>query len=214
MPSTYTKPNPRTHKRRDYDRQILSDADYAALQGYQSDYQNATTDAQRQQAHQAAEDLRNSYGYSLGADGATFTVAGRPGVSQETNLHLLQLEQGPQWSQDYDAAYHDLLTRLENRAFHYDPATDPLYARYSEAYQTQGRAAMRDTVAETSALTGGYASTYAASAGQQAYSDQLSALAAQLPALYELALNRYNAEGSNIKDQLQLLSSQQQENSR
>ena len=57
MPSTYTKPNPRTHKRRDYDRQILSDADYAALQGYQSDYQNATTDAQRQQAHQAAEDL-------------------------------------------------------------------------------------------------------------------------------------------------------------
>ena len=97
MPSTYTKPNPRTHKRRDYDRQILSDADYAALQGYQSDYQNATTDAQRQQAHQAAEDLRNSYGYSLGADGATFTVAGRPGVSQETNLHLLQLEQGPQW---------------------------------------------------------------------------------------------------------------------
>ena len=26
MPSTYTKPNPRTHKRRDYDRQILSDA--------------------------------------------------------------------------------------------------------------------------------------------------------------------------------------------
>ena len=184
MPSTYTKPNPRTHKRRDYDRQILSDADYAALQGYQSDYQNATTDAQRQQAHQAAEDLRNSYGYSLGADGATFTVAGRPGVSQETNLHLLQLEQGPQWSQDYDAAYHDLLTRLENRAFSYDPATDPLYARYSEAYQTQGRAAMRDTVAETSALTGGYASTYAASAGQQAYSDQLSALAAQLPALY------------------------------
>lgn len=210
MPSTYTKPNPRTHKRRDYDRQILSDADYAALQGYQADYQNATTDAQRQQAHQAAEDLRNSYGYSLGADGATFTVAGRPGVSQETNLHLLQLEQGPQWSQDYDAAYHELLTRLENRAFSYDPATDPLYARYSEAYQAQGRAAMRDTVAETSALTGGYASTYAASAGQQAYSDQLSALAAQLPALYELALNRYNAEGSNIKDQLQLLSSQQQ----
>ena len=52
MPSTYTKPNPRTHKHRDYDRQILSDADYAALQGYQSDYQNATTDAQRQQAHQ------------------------------------------------------------------------------------------------------------------------------------------------------------------
>ena len=110
MPSTYTKPNPRTHKRRDYDRQILSDADYAALQGYQSDYQNATTDAQRQQAHQAAEDLRNSYGYSLGADGAIFTVAGRPGVSQETNLHLLQLEQGPQWSQDYDAAYHELLS--------------------------------------------------------------------------------------------------------
>ena len=73
MPSTYTKPNPRTHKRRDYDRQILSDADYAALQGYQSDYQNATTDAQRQQAHQAAEDLRNSYGYSLGARRRTCT---------------------------------------------------------------------------------------------------------------------------------------------
>ena len=181
MPSTYTKPNPRTHKRRDYDRQILSDADYAALQGYQADYQNATTDAQRQQAHQAAEDLRNSYGYSLGADGATFTVAGRPGVSQETNLHLLQLEQGPQWSQDYDAAYHDLLTRLENRAFSYDPATDPLYARYSEAYQAQGRAAMRDTVAETAALTGGYASTYAASAGQQAYRDQLSAAGRPAP---------------------------------
>lgn len=211
MALTYTKPNPKTHKRRDYDSQILSQADYQALQGYQNDYRNAATDEQRQQAHQAAEDLRARYGYSMGADGTSFTPSStRPGVSEETNIHLLQLQNGPDWSQDYDAQYTQLLSQLENRAFSYDPSDDPLYQNYSTLYQGQGQQAMRDTVAQNAALTGGYASSWATSAGQQAYQSQLDQLAAQLPSLYQLALDRYNAEGSDLRQQLQLLSQQQQ----
>ena len=206
MASTY-QPNKtvKTRKGRDYDQQILSADDYAALQGYRQDWYNATDDAGRQAAHQAAEDLRARYGYSMGADGGTFSLLDpMTGVSEHTNTGLLGLQSGP--AQDWQNQLQDLLTQYQNReSFSYDPETDPTYQAMARMYQSQGRTAMDDTMAQAAGLTGGYGSSYAQSVGYQAYQNSLDQLAAQLPQLYQLALQSYQTQGENLMNQAQLL---------
>lgn len=51
-----------------------------------------------------------------------------------------------------------------------------LYKNYREQYIQQGQKAMRDTMGAATAATGGYGSTYAQAAGQQAYDNYLSQL--------------------------------------
>lgn len=54
----------------DYDRLIMSDDDYKKKQEYVNAYKNATTKAERDAAHQQAEQLRSKYGYTGGQTGA------------------------------------------------------------------------------------------------------------------------------------------------
>ena len=75
--------------------------------------------------------------------------------------------------------------------FRYDPESDPVYQAYAARYLRQGRAAMEDTMGRASALTGGYGSTYAESAAQQAYGTYLSRLNDVLPDLYGAAYKRH-----------------------
>lgn len=86
------------------------------------------------------------------------------------------------------------------RAFAYDPGTDAVYKAYREQYMRDGQAAMRDTVAEASGLTGGYASTYAQTAGQRQYGEYLKKLNDVLPALYAQAYDRWSDEGGQLLD--------------
>jgi hypothetical protein len=66
-----------------------------------------------------------------------------------------------------------------------------VYQAYAARYLTQGRAAMEDTMGRAAALTGGYGSTYAESAAQQAYGTYLSRLNDVLPDLYGAAYKRH-----------------------
>lgn len=104
--------------------------------------------------------------------------------------------------EELDALYET----LENRpAFSYDPNTDPLFQSYRARYVRDGRRAMDDTVARSADLTGGYASSYAASAGQQRYNDYLQSLYAVLPSLYDRAADRYDAETDALLERASLL---------
>lgn len=58
---------------------------------------------------------------------------------------------------------------LNRKDFSYDMNNDQMYQQYRDAYMRQGQQAMRDTMGAASALTGGYGSTYAQTAGSQAY---------------------------------------------
>lgn len=100
---------------------------------------------------------------------------------------------------EQDADYAAAKTRMDrafeaftrSADFRYDPETDPVYAAYAARYRTEGRAAMEDTLGRAAALTGGYGSTYAESAAQQAYGTYLSRLNDVLPELYGAAYKRH-----------------------
>ena len=106
---------------------------------------------------------------------------------------------------DPDAELERLYAAITGRpAFSYDPASDPVYNSYAQSYQRRGRLAMRDTMGQAAALTGGYGSSYAQSVGQQQYDSYLQSLGEALPELYGMAWQRYNAEGDALKTAWQL----------
>ena len=108
---------------------------------------------------------------------------------------------------DPDAELERLYAAITGRpAFSYDPASDPVYNSYAQSYQRRGRLAMRDTMGQAAALTGGYGSSYAQSVGQQQYDSYLQSLGEALPELYGMAWQRYNAEGDALKTAWELAS--------
>ena len=108
---------------------------------------------------------------------------------------------------DPDAELERLYAAITGRpAFTYDPPSDPLYNSYAQSYRRRGRLAMRNTMGQAAALTGGYGSSYAQSVGQQQYDSYLQSLGEALPELYGMAWQRYNAEGDALKTAWELAS--------
>lgn len=110
----------------------------------------------------------------------------------------------------YQSRFSDRLAALydamENRApFSYDLGGDALYRQYREQYTNLGKLAMNDTLAQTASLTGGYGSSYAQNAGQQAYNAYLQQLGEVVPELYEQAYARYTDEGDALYRQYAML---------
>lgn len=108
---------------------------------------------------------------------------------------------------DYTSSYEkkiaEILGQLENRpGFSYDPAGDALYGIYRDQYERQGRMAMLESQANAAALSGGYANSYAVTAGSQAYQNYLSQLSGILPELYDRAYSRWKDEGEALAEQL------------
>jgi len=85
------------------------------------------------------------------------------------------------------------LTGLGNYPeFKYDAESDPLWSQYRKQYIREGERAAKDTLGEVSARTGGMASSYAATAAQQAQNYYNAALSDKLPELAELAYEMYS----------------------
>ena len=91
-------------------------------------------------------------------------------------------------------------------AFSYDLNGDALYQQYKDKYINQGRLAMADTMGQASAMTGGYGSSYAVTAGNQAYQSHLQNLNDIVPQLYQMAYDRYVQEGEDLKTNYSMLS--------
>lgn len=103
----------------------------------------------------------------------------------------------------YGESLKQAINKINNREkFTYDLNGDALYQQYKNQYINQGRLAMQDTIGQASALTGGYGNSYAATAGNQAYQGYLQNLNDVIPELYQIALNKYNAEGDDLRNQL------------
>lgn len=111
----------------------------------------------------------------------------------------------PTYSGSYDQEIKDLYDKITKREpFKYDYAADPLYGQYAEKYQQLGRQAMKDSMGQTAALTGGYGNSYGSAVGQQQYDAYLQRLNDVMPELYAQAYNQYNAEGDRLKEQYSL----------
>lgn len=95
-----------------------------------------------------------------------------------------------------------LMDKVMNRGkFSYNINEDGLYNIYKDKYINQGRMAMRDTMGQAAALTGGYGNSYGQAVGQQAYDRALQSLNDVVPQLYGQALNMYEMEGNNLAKQ-------------
>lgn len=125
----------------------------------------------------------------------------------ESALKNIENNKVPDWNGgSYGSQMNDVLNKILNRdKFSYDLNSDALYQQYKDMYMTQGKQAMADTIGKASALTGGYANSYAQSAGNQAYQSYLQQLNNIVPELYQLALSRYNQEGADLQNQYGLL---------
>ena len=153
----------------------------------------------------------------------------RAEVTAGTARRLRELEQGYTPSDEVTAAraYRDSVAAMEpgayqsrfeeklqelydqiagREAFDYDPEEDEAYRRYAKLYAAKGAAAMEDTLGKAASLNGGYGSSYAQSAGQQAYNGYLQELAALVPELRQAALAEYRQEGQALADQYSMLS--------
>lgn len=109
----------------------------------------------------------------------------------------------------YGKGMEEALQKVLNRGkFQYDLNGDALYQQYKDRYIQQGKQAMQDTMGQAAALTGGYGSSYAQQVGQQTYQGYLQGLNDKVPELYQLALDRYNQEGTDLLNQYGLLADQ------
>lgn len=113
----------------------------------------------------------------------------------------------PHYRGSYEEELEGVYEKLASRpAFSYDLKGDPLYAKYRDDYIRQGQLAMKDSMGQAAALTGGYGSSYAQSAAQQQYDAHLEKLGDIIPELYQLAYSRYEGEGEVLKDRYDALS--------
>lgn len=109
----------------------------------------------------------------------------------------------------YGTQVNDALNNIMNRkGFTYDLNGDMLYQQYKDQYINQGKQAMMDTMGQAAALTGGYGNSYAQTVGQQTYQGYLQGLNDKVPELYQLALQKYQQEGDDLKDAYSLLKNQ------
>lgn len=114
---------------------------------------------------------------------------------------------------EFESKYEDqissILDNIMNRPkFSYtseDMVNDDLYKMYRDQYMRQGNLAMRDTMGNAASLTGGYGNTYASAAGQQAYDNYVSMLNDKALDFYDRAYQRYNDEGQNLYNQMNVV---------
>lgn len=121
-------------------------------------------------------------------------------------LNGIIAKQPSAFQSQYMGQLSSILNQILGRgSFQYNAASDPMYQMYAQQYRQQGKQAMQDTMGQAAALTGGYGSSYASTAGNQAYQQYLTRLNDKQTDLYNQALSAYNQEGDRLQQQYSLL---------
>lgn len=176
---------------------------------------NATTQEEKTAAHNRAENIRKAYGsYSGGGDGMkgqyspTYVKPNKAAENSNVDALFNKFNEAyknpaPTWTPRYEAEIQGLLSDISNRkGFSYNMNEDKMYQQYRDQYIREGQRAMKDTAAQTAALTGGYGSTYGAIAAQQGYDNYLAGLNDRVPQLEQMAYGRYTDELADKYNQL------------
>lgn len=180
----------------------MSDLDRAALEAAKQSWDAASAAGDRaamDAAHRQAETIRNKYGYSGGSDGSQY-------LPYQTVTPEFSYEAAPEYVNRYQQQIDNLTNEILNRdPFSYNYLEDPNYLQYREAYTRNGQRAMQDALGQLAARTGGLASSYAATASQQAYNNYMSELSDIIPELRQLAYSMYLDEGNADRANLEML---------
>ena len=106
----------------------------------------------------------------------------------------------------YKDELNNIITAFMNREdFEYDVDKDQMFQQALASAMGSGKTAMQDTMGQAAALTGGYGSTYATTAGNQAYNAFIEDAYNNLPEYYNMALAAYEAEGQQMLQQYNML---------
>lgn len=121
-------------------------------------------------------------------------------------LPAAQKTPAPTYANSFGGALQKQYEAIVNRQpFSYNAAEDPLYQQYVDKYVQGGRLAMRDTMGQAAALTGGYGSSYGQAVGQQQYNEYMRGLNDVLPELYGQAYGRWQDEGDQLQTEYGML---------
>ncbi len=108
---------------------------------------------------------------------------------------------------DLDILRDTLLEELLNaQPFEFDLNADALYRQYRDSYTMQGNDAAADAFGRASALTGGYANSYARSVASQTYNDYMLQLQDKGLQIYDNAYDRYKQENDRKQELYKLVS--------
>lgn len=123
---------------------------------------------------------------------------------READAYLKQqLEKIQSGRTSYTDEIEAMMGKISSRdKFSYDVDSDPLFQQALSSAMNSGKQAMQDTIGQASALTGGYGSTYATSAGNQAYNAFIEDAYDNLPQYYQMAMEAYQMEGDEMYRQL------------
>lgn len=102
----------------------------------------------------------------------------------------------------YESEYADQLAGARDNLtnWKYDPLQDASYQALAKIYGARGNRAAKDTLADAAMLNGGYQTSYAVSAAQQARNQYNQELAAMIPDLENAAYNRAYQQYGLYKD--------------
>ena len=174
---------------------------------------SATTDAKKanDEAANAYKDFVNVDNiYSPEVQAGMNSTFSKPSIVTETEKWLeserVKIQSGKtSYSDDVKA----MIDKIKNREkFSYDVDNDQLFQQALASAMGSGKQAMQDTIGQASALTGGYGSTYATSAGNQAYNAFIEDAYNNLPQYYQMAFDAYQVEGQDMYNMLSMLSTE------
>lgn len=102
----------------------------------------------------------------------------------------------------YSSKYGDQLDSSLNTItnWNYDPMQDASYQALAKVYGKRGNEAAKNTLADAASLNGGYGTSYAVSAAQQARNQYNQELAALIPDLEQNAFNRAQVTYNALRD--------------
>ena len=102
----------------------------------------------------------------------------------------------------YKSPYEKALTNALNTVtnWKYDPLQDASYQALAKVYGARGNIAAKNTLADAAALNGGYQTSYAVSAAQQARNQYNQELAALIPDLENMAYTRATGTLSALRE--------------
>lgn len=191
------------------DKLLLSAEQQAGISQAKADWQKAFEagdQAGMDAAHQRAEGYRAQAGYSGGANGGAYN---RLADDESSGVHMSATHMSsPKWTPTYQQERADTLAQIQSRKpFSYDPEKDPTYQQYKAQYERGAQQAMQDTMGQVMTRTGGLASSFAQTAGQQSYNATMAQLADKVPELRQLAYQMYLNEGDRLRSDLQMYDS-------
>ena len=162
------------------------------------------TGAQTQQTPQASG-INSVFKYSGSANVPDYVKS--PQVTEYYNrVQDYENNMPDPYESKYTDMIDDILDSIVNRPkFEYGTEelnADPLYQMYADSYKRNAQLAMRDTMANTTALSGGYGTSYAQSVGQQAYDATMAGLNDRALDFYDRAYGRYQDELQDLYNQM------------